>query len=77
VKKELTLRQKILACYPHVYTKCIHKLLGVRKQYIYQAIRLEGLPILRHIPYKDKMPSLKKELKERELAYKNSKWANI
>lgn len=58
------IKDKILACYPHVYTKCIHKMLGCDKGYVYGVIYRAGLPTLRKSFYSEKLPVY-------------SKWDNI
>jgi hypothetical protein len=42
-------KQKILACYPHVLTKSIHKMVNCTQIYVYQVIKVCGLKPLSKI----------------------------
>ena len=37
------LNQKVLACYPHVYTSSIARMIGCDKSYPYEVLRTVGL----------------------------------
>ena len=50
-------QQKVLACYPHVYTSSIYKLIGCKKPQPYEILERLGLPIVGRVPKKSMMPS--------------------
>ena len=58
--KQLTIQQKVLYCYPYVYTKCIHKLVGTNRQYVYQILKTAGLPTVAPTPTTRKLPRYNK-----------------
>ena len=51
------LQKKILACYPHVYTSSIYRLVGCKVTQPYEILRRLELPIIRRTYKIEKMPN--------------------
>lgn len=45
----MTTKQKVLACYPHITTRSIHKLVGCSNIYVYMLLLEFGLEIKKPI----------------------------
>ena len=58
----LFLNQKVLACYPHVYTSSIARMIGCDKSYPYEVLRTVGLKPIR------------KETTISKMTRKNDRW---
>lgn len=43
---KLNTKEKILACYPHIYTNCIHKMIEASNVHVYVTLKNCGLPII-------------------------------